>query len=183
LRNSVTNTDCHSYCNCYANSYSYTYCYSNSDGNCYANCDANAYSDPNTYTNPNPDIHSYTRTNSDSHAPTTASADSRGYSAPSSESTASTVGIEPPKFSRMLWGFAGPLKFREADPETFSSADEYVWCQSYPGRCNMYNNASYRKYSVSGTTNFTFSAVGSTMRMQPAIRAWTPGSERPPGDC
>ena len=35
---------------------------------------------------------------------------------------------------------------------------EYVWCQSHPGQCNMYNNASYRQFSVSGTTSFSFSA-------------------------
>ena len=37
----------------------------------------------------------------------------------------------------------------------------------------MYNNVSYRQYSVSGTTNFTFSPVAATVRMQPAIKAWT----------
>ena len=37
----------------------------------------------------------------------------------------------------------------------------------------MYNNASYRKFLVSGTTNFTFSPLGPTVRMQPAIMAWT----------
>ncbi len=52
---------------------------------------------------------------------------------------------------------------------------EYVWCQSHPGQCNMYNNVSYRKYSVSGTTSFSFSAQGSTVRMLPAIKAW-PGA-------
>jgi hypothetical protein len=40
----------------------------------------------------------------------------------------------------------------------------------------MYNNASYRQYSVSGTTNFSFSPVGNTLRMLPAIRAWTGAS-------
>ena len=37
----------------------------------------------------------------------------------------------------------------------------------------MYNNASYRKYLVSGTTSFTFSPSGQTVRMHPAITAWT----------
>jgi hypothetical protein len=37
----------------------------------------------------------------------------------------------------------------------------------------MYNNASYRRFNVSGTTSFTFSSVGSTVRMTPAINAWT----------
>jgi hypothetical protein len=50
---------------------------------------------------------------------------------------------------------------------------EYVWCQSHPGECNMYNNASYRRFNVSGTTSFSFSSVGSTVRMSPAINAWT----------
>jgi hypothetical protein len=50
---------------------------------------------------------------------------------------------------------------------------EYTWCQAHPGQCNMYNNASYRKFLVSGMTNFTFSPVGQTQRMQPAIMAWT----------
>ena len=38
----------------------------------------------------------------------------------------------------------------------------------------MFNNASYRKFSVTGTTNFTFTGVGTTVRMQPAIQAWVP---------
>jgi len=38
----------------------------------------------------------------------------------------------------------------------------------------MYNNVSYRRFNVSGgPTNFSFSPVGSTVRMQPAIMAWT----------
>src|ERR1700732_3630849 len=48
---------------------------------------------------------------------------------------------------------------------------EYVWCQANPGQCNMYNNASYRQYSVTGTTSFTFSGLGATVRMSPAINA------------
>jgi len=50
---------------------------------------------------------------------------------------------------------------------------EYTWCQSHPGECNMYNNASYRQYSVSGTTSFSFSAVGSTVQSKSAITAWS----------
>jgi len=50
---------------------------------------------------------------------------------------------------------------------------EYVWCQANPGQCNMYNNVSYRRYNVTGTTNFTFAAVGNTVRTRPAITAWT----------
>ena len=42
---------------------------------------------------------------------------------------------------------------------------EYAWCQSHPGQCNMYNNASYRRFNVSGRPdNFTFSSAGSTVR-------------------
>jgi glucose/arabinose dehydrogenase len=50
---------------------------------------------------------------------------------------------------------------------------EYAWCQAHPGQCNMYNNASFRQYSVSGTTSFSFAAVGSTVRTKAAITAWT----------
>ena len=50
---------------------------------------------------------------------------------------------------------------------------EYAWCVAHPGECNMYNNASYRQYSVSGTTSFSFTAVGSTVRSKSAIAAWT----------
>ncbi|MDQ3179185.1 MAG: hypothetical protein M3Q33_01560, partial [Acidobacteriota bacterium] len=41
---------------------------------------------------------------------------------------------------------------------------EYAWCQANPGQCNMYNNVSYRRYNVTGTSSFTFSPVGSTVR-------------------
>jgi hypothetical protein len=51
---------------------------------------------------------------------------------------------------------------------------EYTWCQSHPAECNMYNNASYHQYSVTGINEpFSFSPVGSTHRKQPAIMAWT----------
>ncbi len=50
---------------------------------------------------------------------------------------------------------------------------EYAWCQTHPGECNMNNNVSYRQYSVSGTTSFSFSPVGNTVRTKPAINAWT----------
>jgi hypothetical protein len=53
---------------------------------------------------------------------------------------------------------------------------EYTWCQSHPGECNMYNNASYRQYSVTGVNEpFTFSAAGATVQEEPAIMAW-PGA-------
>src|SRR5436190_4607996 len=57
----------------------------------------------------------------------------------------------------------------------YVSSDEYAWCQSHPGQCNMYNNASYCRYNVSGTTSFTFSIAGDTVRMSAAITAW-PGA-------
>jgi hypothetical protein len=50
---------------------------------------------------------------------------------------------------------------------------EYTWCQDNPGQCNMYNNVSYRQFTVSGTTDFIFSPVGPTVRSTPAIYAWT----------
>ena len=55
----------------------------------------------------------------------------------------------------------------------YDSPQEYAWCQTHPGECNMYNNASYKRYNVTGTTSFTFSAVGSAIRMTPATGAWT----------
>jgi hypothetical protein len=64
----------------------------------------------------------------------------------------------------------GASYFAEAQ---YVTPHEYAWCQTHPTECNMFNNPSYRKYNVSGTTNFTFSPDGSTARMQPAIRAWT----------
>src|SRR6185436_5247752 len=51
---------------------------------------------------------------------------------------------------------------------------EYVWCQAHPGECNQYNNVSYRRFSVTGTSSpFTFTSIGNTIRMTPAIMAWT----------
>ena len=65
----------------------------------------------------------------------------------------------------------GALYFAEAE---YIVPHEYTWCQSHPGQCNMYNNASYERYNVSGgPTTFTFTAVGTTVREQPAIMAWT----------
>jgi hypothetical protein len=64
----------------------------------------------------------------------------------------------------------GASYFAEAQ---YVTPHEYAWCQAHPTECNMYNNASSRKYIVSGTTNFSFSPDGETARMQPAIRAWT----------
>ena len=53
---------------------------------------------------------------------------------------------------------------------------EYAWCQAHPGQCNMYNNVSYRRFNVSGTTTFSFSPVGTTQRTKPAIQAWNGAS-------
>ena len=65
----------------------------------------------------------------------------------------------------------GATYFAEAQ---YVTPHEYSWCQSHPGQCNMYNNVSYRQFAVNGgPTNFTFSPVGSTIEMQPAIMAWT----------
>jgi hypothetical protein len=64
----------------------------------------------------------------------------------------------------------GAIYFAEAQ---YITPHEYSWCQSHPGECNMFNNASYRQFMVSGISNFTFSPVGPTVRMQPAVMAWT----------
>jgi hypothetical protein len=58
----------------------------------------------------------------------------------------------------------------------YITPQESTWCQTHPGECNMYNNSSYRRYTVSGTTSFTFSEVGETVRMAPAVKAWTGAS-------
>src|ERR1043166_1151887 len=50
---------------------------------------------------------------------------------------------------------------------------EYAWCQTHPGECNMYNNVSYRRFTVTGTTSFTFAAAAAAVRMSPAVNAWT----------
>jgi hypothetical protein len=51
---------------------------------------------------------------------------------------------------------------------------EYAWCQAHPGECNMYNNVSYRRFNVTNSASpFTFSPAAGTVRMQPAIAAWT----------
>jgi len=55
----------------------------------------------------------------------------------------------------------------------YISPDEYAWCQTRPGECNMYNNASYSQFQVTGTANFQFSPVDDMVLMTPAINAWT----------
>jgi hypothetical protein len=64
----------------------------------------------------------------------------------------------------------GASYFGEA---AYISPHEYTWCQSHPTQCNMFNNYSYRQFSVTGGPSFFgFPAVGSTVRMQAAILAW-----------
>jgi hypothetical protein len=70
----------------------------------------------------------------------------------------------------------GATYFAEAQ---YVTPHEYAWCQANPGQCNMYNNASYRQFSVSGTTSFTFSPVGATVRTTPAINAWRGATVNP----
>jgi len=67
---------------------------------------------------------------------------------------------------------AGATYYAEAQ---YITPHEYAHCQANPTQCNMYNNVSYRRYNVSGTTSFSFSPVGSTVREAPAISAW-PGA-------
>lgn len=54
----------------------------------------------------------------------------------------------------------------------YDSPHEYAWCQTHPGQCNMYNNASCRRYNVTGTTSFDFEPVGYTAVMTPATDVW-----------
>jgi hypothetical protein len=65
---------------------------------------------------------------------------------------------------------AGATYFAETQ---YVTPHEYAWCQSHPGECNMYNNASYRQFNVSGTTSFSFSPAAATVRTQPALKAWS----------
>src|ERR1043166_7034728 len=68
---------------------------------------------------------------------------------------------------------AGATYFAESESVT---PLESSWCQANPTQCNMYNNVSYRQFSVTGASNFSFSAVAATVRMHPAIQAWTGAS-------
>jgi hypothetical protein len=67
----------------------------------------------------------------------------------------------------------GATYWAEAEYDT---PQEYAWCQANPGQCNMFNNVSYRQFNVTGTTSFTFTALGTTTRMKPATQAWTGSS-------
>ncbi len=51
--------------------------------------------------------------------------------------------------------------------------DEYAWCQAHPGECNMFNNPSHRRYSVTDLSFFVFGPESDTVRMSPALEAWT----------
>jgi hypothetical protein len=65
----------------------------------------------------------------------------------------------------------GATYFAEAN---YIVPHEGTWCQSHPTECNMFNNASYRRYSVTGINQpFSFSEAGPTVREHPAIMAWT----------
>lgn len=65
---------------------------------------------------------------------------------------------------------AGATYFAEGQ---YVTPHESVWCQANHGECNMYNNVSYRRFTVSGTTSFTFSPAAATVRQSAAINAWT----------
>lgn len=64
----------------------------------------------------------------------------------------------------------GATYFGEAQ---YVTPHEYAWCQANPTQCNMFNNVSYRRYNVSGTTSFSFAAAASTVRQKIALDAWT----------
>jgi hypothetical protein len=65
----------------------------------------------------------------------------------------------------------GATYFAEAN---YIVPHEGSWCQSHPDQCNMYNNASYKPYTVTGINQpFSFSGAGPTVREHPAITAWT----------
>ncbi|MBS1793303.1 MAG: carboxypeptidase regulatory-like domain-containing protein [Acidobacteria bacterium] len=65
---------------------------------------------------------------------------------------------------------AGATYYAEAQ---YITPHEYAWCQANPTQCNMNNNVSYRQYSVTGTTSFSFTPVSTTQRQKTAVTAWT----------
>src|SRR6185369_15571195 len=72
---------------------------------------------------------------------------------------------------------AGATYFAEAN---YIVPHEGSWCQSHPDQCNMYNNASYRPYTVTGINQpFSFTGAGATVREQPAIVAWAGATVSP----
>jgi len=65
----------------------------------------------------------------------------------------------------------GATYFAEAE---YIVPHEGTWCQSHSDQCNMYNNASYKQFTVVGVNPpFSFNPAGSTQREKPAIKAWT----------
>ena len=60
-----------------------------------------------------------------------------------------------------------------AEVQCITRRMEFAWCQAHAGQCNMYNNVSFRRFNVFGTTSFSFVAVGSTVRMARPLHAWT----------
>ncbi len=68
---------------------------------------------------------------------------------------------------------AGATYYAESQ---YVTPHEYTWCQAHAGQCNMNNNVSYRRYTVSGTGSpFSFSPAASTVRQKSAVSAW-PGA-------
>jgi hypothetical protein len=64
----------------------------------------------------------------------------------------------------------GATYFAEAN---YIVPHEGTWCQTHPTECNMYNNASYKQFTVVGINQpFSFQSAGPTVREQPAIQAW-----------
>jgi hypothetical protein len=61
----------------------------------------------------------------------------------------------------------------------YLSPHEYNWCQTHPGECNMFNNVSYRQFNVGGTESFGFTPAAETVRMAPAVNAWTGATINP----
>ncbi len=57
----------------------------------------------------------------------------------------------------------------------YISPHEYAWCAAHPVECNMYNNVSYRQYSVTGSASFAFAPLGNISVTEPALFAW-PGA-------
>lgn len=55
----------------------------------------------------------------------------------------------------------------------FVTSQEFGWCQAHPEQCNLYDNVSYRRFNVTGTTSFIFVPAADTVRMAPAVSAWT----------
>ncbi len=60
----------------------------------------------------------------------------------------------------------GATYYAEAEYDT---PQEYAWCQAHPGQCNMYNNVSYRQFSVTGITHFTFCSTSVPVEPEPGI--------------